>query len=260
MPRTELDPFLLSEVETLRAVSRLRSTRTEGEASTRTGVMLTALALALLLIPVAAFAHDVADSDKAFVSGVTGPAIPQFLYLGAKHMVTGYDHVAFLIGVVFFLRRLKDVVLYVSMFTIGHSTTLLAGVLLGTSVNAFLIDAIIGLSVVYKGVENIGGFERLGWRFDMRIAVLVFGLFHGLGLATKVQDLQMSPDGLLTNLLAFNVGVELGQVIVLTIVVLALGAWRDSKGFARYAKVANIGLIIVGLALTTFQIMGYMEA
>lgn len=219
---------------------------------------LAVLALAVLIVPVTAMAHDVAEGDRAFVAGVTGPAIPQFLYLGAKHMVTGYDHIAFLVGVVFFLRRLREVALYVSMFTIGHSITLLAGVLLGTSVNAFVIDAIIGLSVVYKGIENIGGFERLGWRFDTRVAVLIFGLFHGLGLATKVQDLEMSPDGLLTNLIAFNVGVELGQVIVLTIVVLMLGAWRDSASFRRYALFANVGLIFVGLALTVYQIMGYI--
>ena len=224
---------------------------------TRRSQALTALALALLLIPAAAFAHDVAQSDKAFVSGVTGPAIPQFLYLGAKHMVTGYDHIAFLVGVVFYLRRLKDVLLYVSLFTLGHSITLLAGVLLGISVNAFLIDAIIGLSVVYKGAENIGTFKRIGWKFDPRWAVLVFGLFHGLGLATKVQDLEMSGNGLLVNLVSFNVGVELGQGIVLTIVMLTLGAWRESANFRRYAFAANVGLILVGLALTFYQIMGY---
>lgn len=224
---------------------------------TRHSQALAALAFACLLIPAAAFAHDVAQSDRAFVSGVTGPAIPQFLYLGAKHMVTGYDHIAFLVGVVFFLRRIKDVALYVSMFTIGHSATLLAGVLLGTSVNAFVIDAIIGLSVVYKGVENIGGFERIGWHFNTKIAVLIFGLFHGLGLATKVQDLEMSPNGLLTNLIAFNVGVELGQVVVLTLVMLLLGAWRSSANFRRYGVFANIGLIVVGLGLTVYQIMGY---
>jgi hypothetical protein len=224
---------------------------------TRRSQALAALALGLLLIPSAAFAHDVAQSDKAFVSGVTGPAIPQFLYLGAKHMVTGYDHIAFLVGVVFYLRRLKDVLLYVSVFTLGHSITLLAGVLLGISVNAYLIDAIIGLSVVYKGAENIGVFQRIGWKFDTRLAVLVFGLFHGLGLATKVQDLEMSSNGLLVNLLAFNVGVELGQGIVLTIVVLTLGAWRGSANFSRYAFAANVGLILVGLALTFYQIMGY---
>jgi hypothetical protein len=220
---------------------------------------LAALAAAALLWPLAAFAHDVAQSDKAFVSGIEGPAVLPFLYLGAKHMVTGYDHIAFLIGVVFYLRRLRDVLVYVSLFTLGHSTTLMAGVLLGFGGNAYVIDAIIGLSVVYKGLENVGAFARVGWRFDPRAAVLVFGLFHGLGLATKVRDLEMSPDGLLTNLIAFNVGVEVGQLLVLTLVTLALGAWRDTPSFRRYGMAANIGLILVGLALTWVQITGYLS-
>lgn len=207
-----------------------------------------------------ALAHDVAEGDKAFVQSIDGAAPVQFLYLGAKHMVTGYDHIAFLVGVVFFLRKLRDVVLYVSAFTIGHSITLMGGVLMGVGVNAYIIDAIIGLSVVYKGVENIGGFKKLGWNFDTRIVVLIFGLFHGLGLATKVMDLDVSPNGLLTNLISFNVGVELGQVIVLTFVVLLLGAWRDTKSFARYALIANWALILVGIALTYVQISGYLSS
>jgi HupE / UreJ protein len=222
--------------------------------------LVAALALGLLLITAPALAHDVAEGDKAFVQSIDGPAIVPFLYLGAKHMVTGYDHIAFLVGVVFFLTRLKDVVLYVSMFTLGHSLTLLGGVLLGVGANAYVIDAIIGLSVVYKGVENVGGFARLGWQFDTRWAVLIFGLFHGLGLATKVMDLELSPNGLLTNLIAFNIGVELGQVIVLTLVVLLLGAWRYSPSFKRYAFAANLGLILVGLALTAYQVSGYLSS
>ncbi|MFB0613122.1 HupE/UreJ family protein [Aurantiacibacter poecillastricola] len=217
------------------------------------------LVLVALALPLEALAHDVAEGDKAFVRTIEGPAIIPFMYLGAKHMVTGYDHIAFLIGVVFFLRRLKDVLLYVSAFAIGHSITLIGGVLLETGVNAYIVDAIIGVSVIYKGVENIGGFEKLGWHFDTRIAVLVFGLFHGLGLATKVLDLEVSPDGLLANLIAFNVGVELGQILVLTVVVLALAAWRHTASFKRYALYANIALILVGIALTAYQLEGYFS-
>lgn len=220
-------------------------------------ITLTAI---ILLLPVMAFAHDVAEGDKAFVSSIEGPAIFPFLYLGAKHMVTGYDHIAFLIGVVFFLRRLKEVVLYVSMFTVGHSVTLMGGVLLGTGANAFIIDAIIGLSVVYKGVENIGGFKRVGLNIDSRLAVLVFGLFHGLGLATKVMDLNMSRDGLLTNLISFNVGVEMGQVIVLTLVVSLFAIWRERPSFSKYAYGANVALIMVGIALTAVQVQGYLSS
>lgn len=219
-------------------------------------LMLTLVAL----WPDTAFAHDVAQGDKAFVQSIEGPAIFPFLYLGAKHMVTGYDHILFLVGVVFFLRRFRDVVIYVSMFTIGHSATLMGGVLLGVGANAYIIDAIIGLSVVYKGVENIGGFRKIGLNIETRAAVLVFGLFHGLGLATKMMDLEVSPDGLLTNLIAFNVGVEVGQVIVLAVVVLLLGAWRARPSFEKSAFAANVALILAGLALTAYQIEGYISS
>lgn len=235
-------------------------TRLPALSSNMLATLFRLLALALLLTPLAAYAHDVAEGDKAFVQSIDGPAIIPFMYLGAKHMVTGYDHVAFLVGVVFFLSRMKDVVIYASMFAIGHSITLIGGVLLGTGANAYIIDAIIGVSVIYKGVENIGGFEKIGWKFDTRLAVLIFGLFHGLGLATKVLDLEVSPNGLLTNLIAFNVGVELGQVIVLTIVVLLFTMWRKRPSFDRYAFGANIALILVGIALTAYQIAGYISS
>jgi hypothetical protein len=225
-------------------------------------ILFAVLAVPLLtaFTPLLAYAHDVAEGDKAFVQSIEGPAIFPFLYLGAKHMVTGYDHIAFLVGVVFFLHRLKDVVLYVSMFTIGHSITLMGGVLMGVGANAYIIDAIIGLSVVYKGVENIGGFAKIGLKIDTRLAVLVFGLFHGLGLATKVMDLEVSPNGLLTNLIAFNVGVELGQVLVLTFVVFAFNIWRQRSSFAKYAFAANVILILVGIWLTAIQIQGYLAS
>ena len=214
----------------------------------------------LAVLPAAGWAHDVAEGDRAYVASIDGPAFIPFLYLGAKHMVTGYDHILFLVGVVFFLRHLRDVVIYVSMFTIGHSLTLMGGVLLGTGANPYIIDAIIGLSVVYKGVENLGGFARIGWRFDTRIAVLVFGLFHGLGLATKLMDLQVSPNGLLTNLIGFNLGVEIGQVIVLAAIVFLLNIWRDRPSFARGAHYANIARVIAGVSLTAYQLQGYFSS
>ena len=218
-------------------------------------------ALLLLALPYAgAFAHDVAEGDKAFVRSIDGPAFLPFVYLGAKHMITGYDHILFLVGVVFFLRRLKDVVLYVSMFTIGHSTTLMGGVLLGTGANAFVIDAIIGLSVAYKGLENVGALRRIGINIDTRLAVLIFGLFHGLGLATKLQDLQVAENGLLTNLVAFNLGVEVGQVIVLAAVVAAFEAWRSRPSFERWAFAANLALVGAGLLLAAYQIEGYISS
>jgi hypothetical protein len=213
----------------------------------------------MVVLPVVVEAHGVSRRDAAFVRGITGPAIAPFAYLGAKHMVTGYDHLLFLVGVIFFLYRLRDVVMYVSLFTIGHSLTLLGGVLGDVRANANIIDAIIGLSVVYKGFENIGGFQRLfGVRPNTQIAVLVFGLFHGFGLATKLQELSLPSQGLVANLLSFNVGVEMGQGIALTGVFIALSYWRSRPGFVRHAFATNTALMIGGFVLVGYQLVGYM--
>ena len=218
------------------------------------------LIILLLLQGATAFAHDISQADRAAVQQIEGPAPFAFLYLGAKHMVTGYDHVMFLIGVVFFLYKLRDVVIYVSMFTIGHSLTLMGGVLMNTGANSYIVDAIIGFSVVYKAFENLGGFRKLGIAINTKLAVLGFGLFHGLGLATKVQDLGLSEDGLLVNLISFNVGVEVGQVLVLTFVVLLLNLWRPSRTFAPGAFYANLALMAGGFALIGYQLTGYFTS
>ena len=223
-------------------------------------LLLLAIFLLLLVQATAAFAHDISASDRAAVASIQGPAPFAFLYLGAKHMVTGIDHILFLIGVIFFLYRLRDVVLYVSMFTIGHSLTLLGGVLMNTGANAYIVDAIIGFSVVYKAFENLGGFKKLGLAINTKLAVLVFGLFHGLGLATKVRDLGMSEDGLLVNLIAFNVGVEVGQVVVLAVVVTLFNLWRPTRSFAPGAFYANLALMAGGFALIGYQLTGYFAS
>lgn len=214
---------------------------------------------ALLLLAGSAAAHNISESNASFVEQLNGPAPVPFLYLGAKHMFTGYDHLLFLVGVVFFLNRPRDIVLYVSLFTLGHSITLLAGVFAGWQVNAWLIDAIIGLSVVYKAFENMGGFDNMGrFRIDTRTAVFVFGLFHGLGLATKLQDLTLTDDGLITNMVSFNVGVELGQVAALAAVLLLLLRWRDGPRFERQAFTANTVLMTCGFVLAGYQFTGFI--
>ena len=218
-------------------------------------------ALALLLISFSSLlvAHDLSADNAAFVQGLSGVAVGPFMYLGAKHMFTGYDHLLFLLGVIFFLYKPRHIILYVTLFTIGHSTTLLLGVLWGWGVNAHLVDAIIGLSIVYKGFENIGGFQSLfGWQPDTRIAVLVFGLFHGLGLATKLQGYAQSGDGLLVNMLSFNVGVELGQLAALFFILLALQLWRRYPSFERQAFSVNSLLMCAGLVLFGSQMAGYL--
>lgn len=218
------------------------------------------LIVVLLLQAMPAFAHDISQSDRAAVQRIVGPAPFAFLYLGAKHMVTGIDHILFLIGVIFFLYKLRDVVIYVSMFTLGHSLTLLGGVLLDTGANAYIVDAIIGFSVVYKAFENLGGFRKLGIAINTKLAVLGFGLFHGLGLATKVRELGLSDDGLLVNLVSFNLGVEVGQVAVLAVVVTLFNLWRSTRSFAPGAFYANLALMAGGFALMGYQLTGYFAA
>jgi hypothetical protein len=205
-----------------------------------------------------ASAHGVAQDDANFFLRNVGPAIGPFMYLGAKHMFTGYDHLLFLVGVLFFLYRLRDVVAYVSLFTLGHSVTLLAGVLWSIQANPFIVDAIIGLSVVYKAFDNMDGFRRfLGVQPNTKAAVLVFGLFHGFGLATTLQEYTISSDGLVTNMLSFNVGVELGQIMALTGVLIALEFWRTREGFLRHSFATNAVLMAGGFVLMGYQIVGY---
>jgi len=217
--------------------------------------------LILCALPVIANAHNVSKRDAAFVQSNSGTAIAPFMYLGAKHMVTGYDHLLFLIGVIFFLYKLKDVVQYVSLFTIGHSFTLLGGVLGGIHANSYLIDAIIGFSVVYKAFDNMDGFKRLfGFQPNTKLAVLLFGLFHGFGLATKLQEFTLAQTGLVTNIVSFNVGVEIGQILALTAVLIALSFWRTRRGFLRHAFATNTVLMVGGFLLVGYQLTGYFVA
>nr|WP_296980001.1 MULTISPECIES: HupE/UreJ family protein [unclassified Thalassolituus] len=208
-----------------------------------------------------AVAHGVDDNTRTFLQQNTGVQFVPFLYIGAKHMITGYDHLLFLLGVIFFLFRSREVLLYVSLFTLGHSITLMSGVLANIQVNAYLIDAIIGLSVVYKGFDNLGGFKRvLGFQPDTRYAVLIFGLFHGFGLATKLQEFHIPEDGLLTNLIAFNIGVEIGQFAALGIILILISAWRHSATFSRFAVLTNTLLMASGIMLTGYQLTGYFTS
>ena len=222
----------------------------------RIALLLAGLAFALMSS--ALWAHGVNENDKAFIEGASGVNIIPYMYLGSKHMVTGYDHLLFLAGVIFFLYRLKDVGAYVTLFAIGHSTTLLLGVLLDIRANPFIIDAIIGLSVVYKAIDNLDGFKTwFGVSPNPKAAVLIFGFFHGFGLATKIQELTLAKDGLIPNLISFNIGVEMGQFMALTIILLLMNIWRLSDSFRRSAIFANAALMTAGFVLIGFQLAGY---
>ena len=225
-------------------------------------MLLAAIGLFILAVPLSeSLAHGVPQGDKGFIQESTGVLFLPFVYLGAKHMVTGYDHLLFLFGVIFFLYRLRDVGLYVTLFAVGHTVTLLTGVLYGISVNAYIIDAIIGLSVVYKALDNMGAYRRwFGRQPDTRAATLVFGLFHGLGLATKLQDFAVSSDGLLVNLVAFNIGVELGQILALSAILIVMGFWRRTASFQAHAYGANVALMAAGFVLVGYQLAGLYAA
>ncbi|MCK2150532.1 MULTISPECIES: HupE/UreJ family protein [Marinobacter] len=218
---------------------------------------LLAVALVSLILSPLLYAHGVEEGDATFIEQASGAQLLPFIYLGAKHMVTGYDHLLFLAGVIFFLYRMKDVGIYVTLFAVGHSVTLLYGVLSETNVNAYLVDAIIGFSVVYKALDNLGAFRRwFGFQPNTKAAVLVFGFFHGFGLATKLQDFTLSEDGLVANILAFNVGVEIGQLLALGIILIAMNFWRRADVFPRQALAANVLLMSAGFVLMGYQLTG----
>jgi hypothetical protein len=204
------------------------------------------------------FAHAVADGDKGYIQEVYGVNLIPFTYLGAKHMITGYDHILFLFGVIFFLYRMKHIAIYVTLFAIGHSSTMLIGVIFDFGINSFIIDAIIGLSIVYKALDNIGAYQRwFGVQPNTKLATLIFGLFHGFGLASKVIDYDIAKDGLVPNLLAFNVGVEIGQLLALGAILVLMGWWRHHSSFLRHAYTANVIMMAAGFTLVGFHLTGY---
>ena len=224
-------------------------------------ILMAMIALALLAFASTAYAHAVTEGDKGYIQEVSGMKLIPFMYLGAKHMVTGYDHLLFLFGVVFFLYRMQHVGIYVSLFAIGHSTTMLAGVYFGWNVSAYLIDAIIGLSVVYKALDNLGAYQRwFGFQPDTKAATLIFGFFHGLGLATKILEYEIAQDGLIPNLLAFNVGVEIGQLLALALILIVMGYWRKQASFWKHAYTANVMMMSAGFILFGMQMTGYFVA
>lgn len=211
-----------------------------------------------LLLPDIVAAHGVEGRDAEFLQRNAGQALLAFTYLGAKHMITGYDHLLYLLGVIFFLYRPKHIALYVTLFAVGHSITLLSGVLGKIYVNPYLVDAVIGLSVAYKAFENLDGFKRIFNRQpNPRYAVFCFGLVHGFGLATKLQGFELSPEGLVANIVSFNVGVEIGQLLALVVLLVLINAWRAAGAFDRHANAFNFLLMFAGFSLAAYQMSGY---
>lgn len=216
------------------------------------------LFITLFLFSLVAWGHDISTANAQFVQSFQGVATVPFLYLGAKHMLTGYDHLLFLLGIIFFLYRPKDIIFYITLFTTGHSITLLLGVFMSWQVNSYLVDAIIGLSIVYKALENMQAFEKwFNCTPNTGIAVFIFGLFHGLGLATKLQEYIQTGDGLVSNLISFNIGIELGQLLALIIILAALVLWRRHPSFKAQSFTVNIMLMTSGFIFFGIQTAGY---
>jgi hypothetical protein len=221
-------------------------------------LLLAAIVIALLLGTTEALAHAVTQGDKGYIQEIAGVNLLPFVYLGAKHMMTGYDHLLFLFGVIFFLYRLSHIGIYVSLFALGHSTTMILGVYFNVQFSSYLIDAIIGFSVVYKALDNMGAYQRwFGFQPNTKVATLVFGLFHGFGLATKILEYEISPDGLVPNLLAFNLGVEIGQLMALTVILIGMSYWRRTSSFLRHAYTANVAMMSAGFLLVGLQLTGF---
>ena len=226
----------------------------------RASMLLLALALSLAWVETA-LAHAVTLGDKGYIQEVSGVHLIAFLYLGAKHMVTGYDHLLFLFGVIFFLYGFKQIATYVSLFAIGHSTTMLLGVAFDFGISSYIIDAIIGFSVVYKALDNLGAFRLwFGFQPSTKAATLLFGFLHGFGLASRIIDYDISPDGLWPNLISFNVGVEVGQLLALAAILVVMRYWRATASFARQAYAVNVLMMTAGFALMGLQITGYFVA
>ena len=215
--------------------------------------ILLVLVVAASVLPL--LAHGISEADKQRM--LEGGYL-QYLQLGAMHMITGYDHLLFLFGVIFFLTRFKDIFKLVTAFTLGHSITLVFATLYGISINYYLIDAVIALSVVYKGFDNNDGFRKhLGVTPPNLTAVIfIFGLIHGFGLSTRLQQLPLGEQGLAARILSFNAGVEIGQIVALTVMIVFLSRWRPTESFRKFSVASNNGLVAAGLLLFLMQIHG----
>lgn len=210
----------------------------------------------LCLLPFLAQAHGVSAADQqTLLEG----GLWAYIWVGAKHMVTGYDHLLFLAGVIFYLSGFRDIVRFITAFTIGHSITLISATYLGIRADEHLVDAVIALSVLYKGFENLGGFKKVFGTSSPNLLwmVFIFGLIHGFGLSTRLQAFDLGAEQFLAKIISFNVGVELGQILALIPIVFIITRWQQYKSYDAFYKAANTYLVIAGVGLFAFQLYQY---
>lgn len=215
------------------------------------------LVVGLCLVPFLGFAHDVTSADQELLRG---GGLWAYIQVGATHMLTGYDHLLFLAGVVFYLNSFKDILKFITVFTIGHCITLIGATYAGITANEHLVDAVIALSVLYKGFENLGGFKKIGVKSpNLLLMVGLFGLIHGFGLSTRLQSFEMGPGDFLAKILCFNLGVEIGQVLALIPIVFVITLSRKRTHFQAFYKATNWYLVLAGIGLFVYQIYGYIS-
>ncbi|MGD1839983.1 MAG: HupE/UreJ family protein [Thermonemataceae bacterium] len=216
-----------------------------------------ALSLLLVFFPLLGFAHNVTSADQALLQ--IG-SLWAYIQVGATHMLTGYDHLLFLAGVIFYLNSFKDILKFITVFTIGHCITLVGATYAGITANEHLVDALIALSVLYKGFENLGGFERLKVKSpNLLLMVGLFGLIHGFGLSTRLQSFDVGTEQFLSKILCFNLGVEVGQVLALIPIVFIITMARRHQQFPAFYKAVNWYLVLAGIGLFTYQLYGYFS-
>jgi len=214
------------------------------------------LAIMAMLLVSQAFGHGMSEAEKQSI--IDGGNL-SYMWIGATHMVSGYDHLLFVFGIIFFLTRFKDIVKYITAFTLGHSATLVYATFMGLQINYFLIDAVIGFSVAYIAFANLDGFKKY-WDVqppNLMFMIVALGLIHGLGLSTRLQQLPLSEDHLLMNIISFNVGIELGQIAALTVMLMILSGWRKSTRFIQFSRISNVFLVVAGFYLALMQMHGY---
>ena len=212
--------------------------------------------LCFIMLPTYLLAHDVTSADQEILRNGN---LWSYIYVGAKHMLTGYDHLLFLVGVIFYLNNFKDILRFITVFTIGHSITLLSATYMGITANEHLVDAVIALSVLYKGFENLGGFQRV-FKIgspNLLLMVFLFGLIHGFGLSTRLQSFDIGAEQFFAKILCFNIGVELGQVLALIPIIFVISRWRGQSTYTTFYRAINYFLVVAGLALFTYQIYGF---
>ena len=214
--------------------------------------------ICFLLVPTLLLAHGVSQSDQETLNN---GGLLSYIFVGAKHMLTGYDHLLFLVGVIFYLNNFKDILKFITVFTIGHSITLIGATYLGLKADEHLIDAVIALSVLYKGFENLGGFKKIFNTKSPNLLwmVFIFGLIHGFGLSTRLQSFNLGAGQFLAKIISFNIGVELGQVLALVPIVFIISRWRGKKGYSSFYNIVNYFLVMAGIALFIYQIYGYVN-